>query len=142
MKGQGFAPAVGGDFAFVGIQGDDDAPAGNGATESIEKVQIDSGGREDRAANDDLCGPAFKETPGARDRADSTADTDFHFVSAAGAFAERFDQCVVVAFVHGGVEVNDVQPRIGFEPIELREDIGDRDFASAAVNQLDGLAGL
>ena len=84
----------------------------------------------------------FGELFGASDGADAAANADFHFVFAAGTFAERCDECVVMTFVHRGVEIDDVQPFVMVEFVELREDVGDGEFAAAAVDELDCLARL
>jgi len=47
-----------------------------------------------------------------------------------------------VAGADSGVEINNVQPLVGLEFFEEREDVGNGEFAAAAVDELDGLSGL
>ena len=142
MKREGFAPAVSGDLSFVSVEGDDDFFARDGSGKCAEKAQIEFAVGERGAADDNLCCPEFCQLSGARDGADTSAYADIHFVFAAGAFAERCDESVVVVFVHGGIEIDDMQPFVAAEFVELRGDVGNGEFAAAAADELDGLAGL
>ena len=138
----GFAPAVRADFSSVGIQGDDDAFAVDRPDQRTKQTKIDFAATEYGASDDDLRCADVGQFFCARDRANAAAHANFHFVFAARAFAERFDDSVVVSFVHGGVEIDDVQPAVTAEFSELVCDIGDSELTAAPVDQLDGLAGL
>ena len=142
MKRDGFAPSVGGDFSFVSVESDDDFFDRNGSGKCAKEPEIESAFCEDGAANDDLRCADFCQLFGARDGADASTYADIHSVFAAGAFAQRCDEGVVVVFVHGGVQIDDVQPFVVAEFVELRVYVGNGEFAAAAVDELDGLAGL
>ncbi len=77
---------------------------------------------------------------GTGDAADASAHADIHFVLAAGTFAKGCDQCVVVIFVHGGVEIDNVQPFVASEFVKLSVYVGNSEFAAAAVHELDRLS--
>ncbi len=79
---------------------------------------------------------------GARDGADTATYAYIHLVNAAGVFAEQCDERVVVVSVRGGVEIDDMQPFVAAEFVELRGHVGNGEFATAAVDKLYGLAGL
>jgi len=142
VKRDGFAPAVGADLSSVAIESDDDAFAVDSAGQRTKQTKIYFAAMEYGASDDDLRCADLRQFFCVRDRADATADANFHLVFAARAFAERFDDSVVVSFVHGGVEIDDVQPSVATEFFELACDIGDSEFTAAPVNQLHGLAGL
>src|ERR1700687_2803262 len=110
MKRDGFAPAVGGDLSFVGVERDDDVSSRDSAGEGAEEAQVEFAFGECGAADDDLRRAESGQLFSARDAADATAYAYIHFVIAAGAFAEGRDKGVVVIFFHGGVEIDDVQP--------------------------------
>jgi len=142
VKCDGFAPAVRADFSSVGIESNDDAFAVDSASQRTKQSKIYFAAMEYGASDNDLRCADVGQFFCARDRANSAADANFHFVFAARAFAERFDDSVVVSFVHGGVEIDDVQPAVTAEFFELACDIGDSELTAAPVDQLDGLAGL
>jgi hypothetical protein len=142
VKCDGFAPAVRADFSSVGIESDDDAFAVDSAGQRTKQTKIYFAAMEYGASDDDLRCADVGQFFCACDRANATADANSHFVLAARAFAERFDDSVVVSFVHGGVEIDDVQPAVTAEFFELACDIGDSELTAAPVDQLDGLAGL
>jgi len=142
MQCDGFAPAVRADFSSVGIESDDDAFAVDSAGQRTKQTKIYFAAMKYGTSDDDLRCADVGQFFCARDRANATADANFHFVFAARAFAERFDDGVVVSFVHGGVEIDDVQPAVTAEFFELACDIGDSELTAAPVDQLDGLAGL
>jgi hypothetical protein len=142
VKCDGFAPAVRADFSPVGIESDNDAFAVYSASQRTKQAKIYFTAMEYGASNDDLRCADVGQFFGARDRANAAADANFHFVFAARAFAERFDGSVVVSFVHGGVEIDDVQPAVTAEFSELACDIGDSELTAAPVDQLYGLARL
>ena len=142
MQCDGFAPAVGAGFCSVGIESDDDAFAVDSASQRMQQSKIYFAAMEYGASDDDLRCADVGQFFCARDRANAAADANFHFVFAESVFTERFDESVVVSFVHGGIEIDDVQPGVTAEFFELACDIGDGEFASSSVDQLDGLAGL
>ena len=142
VKCDGFAPAVRADFSSVGIESDDDAFAVDSAGQRTKQTKIYFAAMEYGASDDDLRCADVGQFFCASDRANATADANFHSVFAASVFTERFDESVVVSFVHGGIEIDDVQPGVTAEFFELACDIGDGEFASSSVDQLDGLAGL
>jgi hypothetical protein len=94
------------------------------------------------AANDELVGAPFGDFHGAGDGANAAADAHFEVIFFAGLEAELLGEGVVVAGADSGVEVDDVEPLVGLEFFEEAEDVGDGEFALAAVDELDGLAGL
>lgn len=142
VKCDGFAPAVRADFSSVGIESDDDAFAVDSAGQRTKQTKIYFAAMEYSASDDDLRCADLGEFFCARDRANATPDANFHFVFAARAFAERFDDSVVVALVHGGVEIDDVQPGVTAEFFELACNIGDSELTAPSMDQLDSLAGL
>jgi len=142
VKCDGFAPAVDADFSSEGIESDDDASAVDSASQRTQQSKIYFAAMEYGASDDDLRCADVGQFFCARDRANAAADANFHFVFAPCAFAERFDDSVVVSFIHGGVEIDDVQPTVAAEFSELACDIGDSELTAAPVDQLDGLAGL
>jgi hypothetical protein len=107
-----------------------------------EKAGVDFAVAEGGAANDDLIGAPIYNFCGARDGSNAAADADFEFVAFPGFDAEFFCERVVVAGTDGGVEVDEMEPGIGFEFFEEAEDVGDGEFAFAAVDELDGLSAL
>src|SRR5262249_33829476 len=121
MERHRLSPSVGGDLAPISVESDHDSPARHAAAESPQKPEVQPALRKRRAADDDLGGPAADQLPGARNAAYAAANANLHLVFAAGAFAERFHQRVVVSPAHRGIEVDDVQPPITPEPVELRE---------------------
>jgi hypothetical protein len=133
---------VGRDFALIHVKSDHDLFARERARESVKESLIDLAVSEDRAANDDLRGAQFRNASGTRDGANTTAYADIHLVFTARAFTERCDESVVLAFIHGRVEIDDMEPFVAAEFFQLRENIGDGEFATATVDELDRLAGL
>jgi hypothetical protein len=136
------APAMSGDSSSIRVKRDDHASARHATDERAKKTKIYFVAIECGATDDDLRGADVRELLCARDRANATADADFHFVFVTRAFAKRCDESVVVAFIHGGIKVDDVQPGITAEFIELARDVGNGEFAMASVDELDGLTGL
>ncbi len=134
VKCDGFAPAVRADFSSVGIESDDDAFAVDSASQRTQQSKIYFAAMEYGASDDDLRCADAGQFFCARDRANAAADANFHFVFAARAFAERFDDSVVVSFIHGGVEIDDVQPAVAAEFSELACDIGDSELTAAPVD--------
>lgn len=116
--------------------------ARNFSDECTEEAGVDFAGAEGGAADDDLIGAPSDDLCGARDGANAAADADFEFVAFARLKTESFREAVVVAGADGGVEVNDVEPAMRLEFLEQAEDVSDGECAFAAVDQLDGLAGL
>jgi hypothetical protein len=75
------------------------------------------------AADDDLGCPGSDKRLAAGNGSDTSSHTDLHFVFATRSLAERFDKTVVLAFVHRCVEIDDMQPGIIPEFVQLRKDI-------------------
>jgi hypothetical protein len=103
LAGHGFAPAVGGDFAAISIQSDDDFSRRDGASKRAKKAKIELALREGGAANDDLRRADFCERPRSGESANTATDADGHFVFAAGTFAKSCDQRSVITLVNCGV---------------------------------------
>ena len=142
MQGDGFAPPVSRDFAVIDVESDHDLFARERASELVEESLIDLAVSKDGAANDDLPGAEFRNASGPRDGANAAAYADVHFVFTARAFTERCDESVVLAFIHGRIEIDDMEPFVAAEFFQLCENVGDGEFATAAVDELDRLAGL
>src|SRR5262249_31103436 len=127
---------------FVGVKRNDESFSGNGLHECAEEAFVDAAVFEGGAADDDLRGAEFYEFAGAFCGANAAADADFHSVLAFGAATEFGDERVVFSFAHRRVEIDDVKPFVVAKAVEEAEDIGDGEFATAAVDELDGLAAL
>ena len=127
---------------FFGVECHNDLSWIDSLHELAEEAGVDLAGGKCRAADDDLLGARFRDCGRAGDAANSASYAHFHFVFGAGLHAEFVHQLVVAGFAHGGVEVDDVQPRIVAEFIEEAEYVRDREFAAASVNELHGLPAL
>lgn len=136
------APTVSGDSSSIRVKRDDHASARHATDERAKKTKIYLAAIKCGATDDDLRCADVGELLCARDGANASADPDFHLVFAACAFTEGCDESVVVPFIHGGIKIDDVQPQIVAEFIELACDIGDGELAMASVDELDGLTGL
>ena len=47
-----------------------------------------------------------------------------------------------MALIHGGIEIDDMQPPVMAKLVKLPEHIGDNEFAAPSVDQLNDLTGL
>jgi len=142
MKGDGFAPPVSGDLAAIDVESDHDSFARDGASKRTEELLVDFAASENSTADNDLSGAALRNASGTGNGANPAAYADVHFMLAARAFTKRCDQSVVLAFVHGGVEIDDMEPFVAAEFFKLCENVKDGKFATAAVDELDRMSGL
>ncbi len=128
------APAIDGDVAFCGVESDDDSTGRDCFCKRTEKAGVDLAFAKSGAADDDLFRAPFGNFPCTRDRSDAAADANFQFVALAGVEAEFASKPVVVSGANGGVEVDEVQPFIGFEFFQKAEYIGDGEFSIAPMD--------
>ena len=84
--------------------------------ELAEKAGVDLAFAKSGAADDDLVRAQAGNFPGAGDGSNAAANANFLFVALAGVETEFAGECVVVAGTDGGVQVDEMQPGIGFEP--------------------------
>ena len=138
------APAVDGDAAFCGVQRNDNSIWVYFAGETAGgKRVLDFSFAKNCAADDDLVGAPLCDFLSASDGSNPAANANFHSVVACELLAHSSrTRSLFVAGAHRGIQVDDVQPGIGFEFFQQAKDIGDSQFAFAAVDQLDGLAAL
>lgn len=139
LKGNTPPPAVYGDSPLQRVQRDDDALAVHFSIELPQKVQIHSSAKENSASDDDLACSPCGDSLCAGNRANSSADANFHFEFHASLCTERSDDFAVRAPSHGGVQVNYMQPGVLAEFLQKAKDVGNGEFAFAAMYQLDGL---
>ena len=100
----------------------------------FQKGQVRAASPEGRAADDDLLHAQLLEAHGAANRANTAAYAHLHFVFVARFDAKLPNERIVVAFAHGGVEVDHVQPLVARKAIKQAQHIGDGEFAFAPVN--------
>src|ERR1700674_1270107 len=97
---------------------------------------------ESGASDDDLgCTPG-SNLRGASHSPDAATDAHLHAEIFSRTLAEFANGIVVLAFSHGGVQVDDVQPGILLEFLQEAEDVSDGEFALSAMNQLNCQAAL
>ena len=137
-----FAPALGEDLAFCGVERDDDFLPPEFVGEGGEEFFVDAAVFESAATDDDLRGSCIDRGCGPSKRADAAADADFQFVVARGFGAEGANEFCVRSLVHRGIEVDDMQPFVIAEFVEKAEYVGDSQFAAPAVDELYGLSVL
>jgi len=142
FDGQPGAPAVRDNAALGGVQSNDEMFPADGCRNTLQAAKIRSTVFEGGAADDDLRHAKFHKRFCARDRTNASADADLHAEFAASFDGELMNEAIVVALAHGRVEVDDVEPLINGEALQQAHDIGNRKFAAAAVDQLDGATSL
>src|ERR1700730_3835375 len=139
LKRDARAPAVNGDVSPGSVECDDDLFSANFFCEPPQKSGVHFSAAESGASNNDLaCAPSGNFL-GARSGSNPAAGAHFHAEIFSRTGAEVADEFVVLAFPHGGIEVDDVQPGIFFEFPEKPEDVGDSKLAPPPVNQLNRL---
>jgi len=130
------SPAVDYDAAFGGVQGDQDVFLADAGREAFQERHIGALLAKCGAADDDLLDAEADQRFGAAHGANSAAYAQLQFGFMAGFAAELLHQAIVVAFAHGGIEINDVQPSVMAETIKQTEDIGDGEFALATMREV------
>ena len=110
--------------------------------EFVQEGKVRMTAVEDGAADNHLRDPELDELRGTAEGADATPDTDLHFVVTFCSEAKFVDEFAIVAFAHGCIQIDYVEPGMMPETFQEAEDIGDGEFAAAAVNELHGLAAL
>ncbi len=104
------------------------------AVELGQKLRVDAAGLECRGADDDFVGALLDELAGTLRGADAAAD------AAAGARGQEFDQRVVGAASHGGIQVDDLYLREGLEAFEHFGGRAAFERLVAPLHELDDLA--
>src|SRR5271163_1639729 len=135
-------PAVDGDVAFRCVESDDNSSGRYCFCKLTQKANVRLAFAKSGAADDELVRAPFGNFLGTRDGSNAAAYADFEFVAFPRFEAEFAGQRVVAAGADGGVQVDKMQPAIGFESLQQPEHVGDGEFALAAVDKLHGLTAL
>src|SRR6267378_4132426 len=131
-----------GDLFPGGIQRNDDSFAREFPGELTEQADIYLAVVKSSAPDNDLGSAPSGNFLGARNSANSPAHANLHPEISACSRAQLSNEVIVCSLSHRGVEVDDVQPGIGFEFFQQAKNIRDGKFALFSVDQLDGLPAL
>src|SRR6266705_1966701 len=142
LEREALAPSVDRNSSPGGIQGNHDPFAMHFLGELAQEASVHFSAVKRGASNNDLVRAPTGNFFRAGNGSNSTANSNLHSEVFACAFADLSNELVVRAFSHGGIEVDDVQPRIFFEFPKQAEDVGNCQFALPPVNQLNRLAAL
>src|ERR1700731_5503372 len=142
LKRDARAPAVNGDVSPGSVERDDDLFSANFFCELPQESGVYFSAAESGASNNDLARAPSGNFLGARKSSNPAAHADVHAEIFSRTDAEVANEIVVLAFLHGGIEVDEVQPGIFLEFLQEAEDVGDGKFALPPVNQLNRLSVL
>ena len=112
------APAVSNDAASGGIEGHDEMLFADAGGQAFEEREVWAAISEGGAADDDVSYSKLHQCFRPGYSADATSDPDLHTEPAVRFDRELADQAIIVAFAHGGIEIDDVQPFIAGEALE------------------------
>lgn len=112
LDGKRRTPTMNDDAALCRVERHDDVLSSNPSGELFEKQKIRAAAAECGTADDDLFRAEFYKILRAVERPNTPADTNFHFVILAGFDAQSPDEAIIVAFAHGGVEIDYMQPLV------------------------------
>src|SRR6266581_7338492 len=142
LEREALAPAVDRNLSPGGVQGNYDPFAMHFLGELVQEASVYIFVVKRGASNDDL----VRAPPGnffrSRNGSNPAANSNLHSEVFACAFADLSNKLVVRALSHGGIEVDDVQPRIFFEFAQETENVRDGPLALLPVNQLNRLSAL
>src|SRR5258708_21868934 len=139
FKRDALAPAVNGDASPGSVESDDYLSSTNFFCEPPQESSVHFSAPESGASNNDLAGAPPGNFFGTRNGSNPASDAHLHAEIFSRTGAELAHEFVVLAFSHGGIQVNHVQPRILLEFLEQAEDVGDGKLALPSVNQLNRL---
>src|SRR6267154_393617 len=137
---QFFSPSLDYNVALGRIERYDNCLAAHSRAQSPQKWRVYFALLEGSTSDNDLMRAPFCNFRSAGNGANASADAHFHPITLARFFAYFSRQVAVVAFSHGGVQVDHVKPLIFLEFEQQRHYIRDREFAPSAVHELHGLA--
>jgi hypothetical protein len=133
---QFFSPSLNYDVALGGVKRDNNCRAAHSRAEPTEKWGIYLAILECGTSDNDVVRSPIRNFLGALNGANSSADTHFHAKSR-GRFAAQFvREFAIMAFPHGGIQIDDVQPLVFFELQQQGHYIRDRKLALSAVHEL------
>src|ERR1700730_11026341 len=142
LKRDARAPAVNGDVSPGSVERDDDLFSADFFCELPQESGVYFSAAESGASNNDLARAPSGNFLGARNSSNPAAHAHFHAEIFSRTGAEVAHEFVILAFLHGGIEVDDVQPGISFEFLQEAEDVGDSKLELPPVNQLNRLSVL
>src|ERR1700686_1804915 len=137
---QCFSPSLDYDLALGRVQRHDNRRAAHSLAELPEKWRVDFAVLEGGTSDDDLVRPPMGNFLRAANGANSAAHPHIHS-KALGGFAAKFArEFAVIAFSHGSVQVNYMEPFVFFEFQQQGHHIRDRKLAFSPVHELHCLA--
>src|SRR5216683_897338 len=142
LEREALAPAVNRNSSPGGIQGNYDPFAMQFLGELAQEASVHFSAVKRGASNNDLVHAPTGNFFRAGNGSNSAANSNLHSEVFARAFADLSNELVVRAFSHGGIKVDDVQPRIFFEFPKQAKDVGDCQLALPPAYQLNRLSAL
>ena len=142
LKGDALPPAVNGDVSPGRVESDDDLFPTDCFCQLLQESGVYFSIAESGTSNNDLTRTPSDNFFGPRNGSNPPANAHQHAEILTCSRAQLAYQLTVLAFSHGRVQVNHVQPRIPLEFPQKAEDSGDGKLALPPANQLHGLPTL
>ena len=139
IDGESGTPAVGDDATFRGVESDDEVLFADGGSKAFKEGKVGASVFKGGAADNDVSYSELDERLCPCHGADTSTDSHFHAESPVSFGRQLADETVVVSLAHGSVEIDHMEPFITREAVEKAHDVGNGEFAAAAVDELDGL---
>ena len=134
LKGDALPPAVNGDVSSGRVESDDDLFPTDCFCQLLQESDVYFSMAESGTSNNDLTRTPSDNFFGTRNGSNPTANAHLHAEILTCSRAQLAYQLAVLAFAHGRVQVNHVQPRIPLEFPQQAEDSGDGKLALPPAN--------
>src|ERR1700674_1645502 len=132
-------PSVDGAVSPGSVESEDDLCSANFFCDPLQESRVHLSVSESGTSNNDLTRAPCNNFFGARNGSNPAADPHLDAEISPRNVAELSHDLVILAFSHGGIQVDDVQPGIFLEFLQQTEDVGDGKLSLPSMNQLNRL---